>query len=64
MFKPSESIQERVLKGANVQEKVNAMQFPGGTIAKSEYTPDVRKSIDELVATGLSEEKAIELISD
>lgn len=64
MFKPSESIQERVLKGANVQEKVNAMQFPGGTITKTDYSPDVRKSIDELVATGLSEEKALELISE
>ena len=64
MFKPSETITERVLKGANVQEKVNAMQFPGGTIEKTDYSPDMRKSIDELTATGLSEEKAIELLSD
>jgi len=64
MFKPSETIQERVLKGANVQEKVNAMQFPGGTIAKTDYSPEMRKSIDEIVATGVSEEKAIELLSD
>lgn len=64
MFKPSESIQERVLKGAGVQEKINAMQFPGGSIAKGEYSPEVRKSIDELKATGMSEEKAIELLSD
>jgi len=64
MFKPSESIQERVLKGANVQEKVNAMQFPGGTIAKTDYSPEMRKDLDELIATGLSEEKAIELLSD
>ena len=64
MFKPSETIQERVLKGANVQEKVNVMQFPGGTIAKQDYSPDVRDSIKELVATGMSEEKAIELLSD
>lgn len=64
MFKPSETIQERVLKGANVQEKVNAMQFPGGTIAKSNYSPEMKKSIDELTATGLSEEKALELLSD
>ncbi|MCK5020312.1 MAG: hypothetical protein KAS32_24955 [Candidatus Peribacteraceae bacterium] len=64
MFKPSESIQDRVLKGANVQEKVNAMQFPGGTVAKTEYSPEMQKSIDELVATGMSEEKAKELISD
>ena len=64
MFKPSETITERVLKGANVQEKVNAMQFPGGTIAKTEYSPEVRRSIDELTATGMSEEKALELISD
>ena len=64
MFKPSESIQDRVLKGANVQEKVNAMQFPGGTIAKNDFSPEMRKSIDELTATGMSEEKAIELLSD
>jgi hypothetical protein len=64
MFKPSETITERVLKGANVQEKVNAMQFPGGTIAKNEYSPEMRKSIDEMVSTGMSEEKAIELLSD
>ncbi len=64
MFKPSETIQERVLKGANVQEKVNAMQFPGGTNAKTEYSPEMRKSIDELKATGMSEEKAIELLSE
>lgn len=64
MFKPSESIQERVLKAANVQEKVNAMQFPGGTIAKNNYSPELKSSIDELVATGMSEEKAIELLSD
>jgi hypothetical protein len=64
MFKPSESIQDRVLKGANVQEKVNAMQFPGGTIAKAALSPDMQKSIDELKATGMSEEKALELLSD
>lgn len=64
MFKPSETIQERVLKGANVQEKVNAMQFPGGTNARTEYSPEMRKSIDELKATGMSEEKALELLSD
>ena len=64
MFKPSETIQERVLKGANVQEKVNAMQFPGGSIAKTDYSPELKKSIDELTATGMSEAKAIELLSD
>lgn len=64
MFKPSESIQERVLKGANVQEKINAMQFPGGTVAKNNYSPELRKSIDELVAVGMSEAKAIELLAD
>lgn len=64
MFKPSESIQDRVLKGANVQEKVNAMQFPGGTTARTEYSPEMRKSIDELKATGMSEEKALELLAE
>ncbi len=64
MFKPSESIQERVLKGADVQNKINAMQFPGGTIPKSDYSPEMRKSIEELIATGMSEAKAVELLSD
>jgi len=64
MFKPSESIQERVLKGANVAEKVNAMQFPGGTIAKQAISPELQKSVDELKATGMSEEKALELLSE
>lgn len=64
MFKPSETIQERVLKGANVQEKVNAMQFPGGTVTKAAHSPEMQKSIDELKATGMSEEKALELLSD
>jgi len=64
MFKPSESIQDRVLKGANVQEKVNAMQFPGGTIAKTDFSPETRKDLDELIGTGMSEEKALELLSD
>lgn len=64
MFKPSETIQERVLKGANVQEKVNAMQFPGGTVTKAAHSPEVQKSIDELKATGMSEEKALELLAD
>lgn len=64
MFKPSESLQERVLKGANVAEKVNAMQFPGGTVTKNDYSPEMRKSLDELKATGMSEEKALELLTD
>jgi len=64
MFKPSETITERVLKGADVQNKVNAMQFPGGTVAETTYSPEMQKSIDEMKATGLSEEKAIELLTD
>jgi len=64
MFKPSETIQERVLKSANVQEKVNAMQFPGGSVPKTDFSPEVRKSIDEMVASGMPESKAIELLSD
>jgi len=65
MFKPSETMQERVLKGANVAEKVNAMQFPGGSGAgRSDMSPEMRKSVDELKATGMTEEKAIELLSD
>lgn len=64
MFSPSETIQERVLKGANVAEKINAMQFPGGAVAKQGYSPDMQRSIDELKATGMSEEKALQLLSD
>lgn len=64
MFKPSESIQERVLKGANVAEKVNAMQFPGGTVSKQAISADMQKSVNELKGTGMSEEKALELLSE
>ena len=64
MFKPSESIQERVLKGANVAEKVNTMQFPGGTNVKTTVPADVKDSVAELVATGMSEEKALELLEE
>lgn len=64
MFRPSESVQDRVLKAANVHEKVNAMQFPGGTGSKTTFSPDMQKSIDELKATGLSEETAAELLSE
>lgn len=64
MFRPNETVQERVLKAAGVQEKVNAMQFPGGTGAKTTFSPEMQKSIDELKATGMSEDKAIELLSD
>lgn len=64
MFKPSETIQERVLKGAQVAEKVGVMSFPGGTGAKTAHSPEMQRSIDELKATGMSEEKAIELLSE
>lgn len=62
-FKPTESIQERVLKGADVAAKVGAMSFPGQTGAKTSYSPEMKQSIDELKATGMSEEKAVELLS-
>lgn len=64
MFRPSETVQERILKAAGVAEKVNAMQFPGGTIVKDGLTPEQQKSIAEIVATGMSEQKARELILD
>jgi hypothetical protein len=65
MFRPSESIQERVIKGANVQEKINAMSFPGGNSGVGQgLSPELRRSVDELKATGMSEEKAIELLSE
>jgi hypothetical protein len=40
------------------------MQFPGGTVAKTDYSPEMRKDLDELMGTGMSEEKAVELLSD
>lgn len=64
MFRPSDSVSDRVLKAAGVAEKVNAMQFPGGTGAKTSYSPEIQRSIDELKATGMSEEKALELLSE
>lgn len=64
MFRPSETIQERVLKGADVAGKVNAMQFPGSNGGKVAYSPEMQRSIDELKATGMTEEKALELLSD
>ena len=64
MYKPSETISERVLEGAKVSEKINAMQFPGGTVVKAALTPEQQKSVDELKATGMSEAKALALISD
>lgn len=64
MFKPAETIQERVLKGAEVAEKVNAMQFPGGTGGGQAYSPEKKQSLDELKAIGMSEEKARELLED
>jgi len=64
-FKPSQSIQDRVLKGADVQGKVNAMQFPGSTQGnQSGLSADKKASLEELKSTGMSEEKALELLSD
>ncbi len=62
MFRPTESIQEKVIKSAGVQEKVNAMQFPGGTIVRSGLTADQQQSVNELKATGMSEDRARALI--
>lgn len=64
MFRPAESVQERVLKAAGVEKKVNAMQFPGGSGGKSTYSPEMKRDIDELVKTGMSEDKAAELLSE
>ncbi len=64
MFRPSETVQERVLKAAGVDKKVGVMQFPGGTGAKTTYSPEMQASIKELTDTGMSEEKAVELLSE
>lgn len=65
-FKPAETVQDRVLKAANVAEKVGAMNFPGGTGngGAGGLSPEMRQSVNELKATGMSEDKAIELLSD
>ena len=62
-FRPEESVQERVLKAAGVQNQVNAMQFPGGTVVKQALPQHQQDSIDEMVKAGISEERAKELIS-
>lgn len=64
MFRPAETVQERVLKAAGVAEKVGAMQFPGGTGSKTTFSAEMQASIDQLKSTGMSEEKAIELLSE
>lgn len=64
MFRPAETVQDRVLRSAGVQEKVNAMQFPGGTNGVTTRSPEQQKELDELKAAGMSEEKALELLSD
>lgn len=65
MFKPSETVEERVLKGAGVAEKVKTMSFPGGGAGqRQDLSPEMRKSVDELKATGMSEEKALELLAE
>lgn len=64
MFRPSETIQDRVLKGAKVAEKVQAMSFPGGSAVRQAHSPEMQRSIDELKATGMTEDKAIELLSE
>ena len=64
MFRKSESIQDRVLKSANVQEKVNAMQFPGGTVTRQGMSPELQKAHEELKGQGLSEEQISVLLSD
>lgn len=62
MFRPNETVQEAALKGAKVQEKINAMQFPGGSIARAGLTPDQQKDVDDMVAAGIPESKARALI--
>lgn len=64
MFRPAESVTERVVKAADVAGKIGAMSFPGGTGAVTTHSPEMQKSIDELKATGMPEDKAIELLSD
>jgi len=64
MFRPAESVQERVLKAAGVDKQVSVMQFPGGTGGKTALPAELQQGVDELKATGMSEEKALELLSD
>lgn len=64
MFRPAESVQERVLKGAGVAEKVGVMAFPGGSGAAPARSPQMAKDIKELTDTGMSEEKAVALLTE
>lgn len=63
MFRPGDSIQERVLNGTKVAEKVDAMSFPGGSVAAPSASPEQDASIKELTALGYTEEQAREMIS-
>ncbi len=64
MFRPDETIQERALKAAGVQKEVSAMQFPGGSVPQQGVTQEQQNSINEMVAAGISEERARALILD
>lgn len=63
-FQPAETLKSRVLKASEVQGKIGAMAFPGGTGTKTSYSTEMQKSLDEMRAAGMSEEKALELLSD
>lgn len=65
MFKPSQSINERVLKGTSVQNAVKTMQSSGGTAPTSTLTPEQQASINEIrsLRKDLSEQDALDLIS-
>lgn len=65
MFRPAEQLDARVLAAAGVEKKVGAMQFPGNSGGGAPgLSPEMRQSVNELKATGMSEEKALELLAD
>lgn len=61
MTGPVETFNDRVVKSTDAQKAVNAMNFPGGSVADQGFSKAREQQIAELEATGMSREKAIEL---
>jgi len=62
--KDVQATEQRILKGIDVQEKINTMQFPGGSVHQKGYSLETENSIKDLMSTGMSREQAIELLED
>jgi len=62
--KDVQAVEQRILKGIDVQEKINTMQFPGGQVQQKGYSLETENSIKELMNTGYSRDEAIALLDD